>query len=125
MAKTANYTDEQIDTISAMYQELGNDGLDEIASEVGKTVRSVRAKLVREGIYVAPDKTTTRKDGPTKKELLRELEIAVGEDIDVTNFMGATKQGIQFLVNTLRSQSSSIFLEKPLGNKGFFCYNVL
>ena len=82
--------------------QLGNDGLDEIASEVGKTVRSVRAKLVREGIYVAPDKTTTRKDGPTKKELLRELEIAVGENIDVTNFMGATKQGIQFLVNTLR-----------------------
>ena len=102
MAKTANYTDEQIDTISAMYQDLGNDGLDEIATQVGKTVRSVRAKLVREGIYVAPDKTTTRKDGPTKKELLRELEIAVGEDIDVTNFMGATKQGIQFLVNTLR-----------------------
>ena len=125
MAKTANYTDEQIDTISAMYQELGNDGLDEIATQVGKTVRSVRAKLVREGIYVAPDKTTTRKDGPTKKELLRELEIAVGEDIDVTNFMGATKQGIQFLVNTLRSQSSSIFFEKPLGNKGFFCYNIL
>ena len=71
MAKTANYTDEQIDTISAMYQDLGNDGLDEIATQVGKTVRSVRAKLVREGIYVAPDKTTTRKDGPTKKELLR------------------------------------------------------
>lgn len=125
MAKTANYTDEQIDTIAAMYQELGNDGLDEIASEVGKTVRSVRAKLVREGVYVAPDKTTTRKDGPTKKELLRELEIAVGEDIDVTNFMGATKQGIQFLVNTLRDQTSCIFIKKPLGNKGFFCYNVL
>ena len=125
MAKTANYTDEQIDTISAMYQDLGNDGLDEIATQVGKTVRSVRAKLVREGIYVAPDKTTTRKDGPTKKELLRELEIAVGEDIDVTNFMGATKQGIQFLVNTLRDQTSCIFFEKPLGNKGFFCYNIL
>lgn len=104
MAKTANYTAEQLQTIADMYDELGNDGLDQIAEAVEKTVRSVRAKLVREGVYVAPAKSTTRKDGPTKKELLRDLEIAVGEDIDVTNFMGATKQGIQYLVNTLRSQ---------------------
>ena len=60
------------------------------------------AKLVREGVYVAPIKSTTRKDGPTKKELLRVLEVNIGDNIDVSNFMGATKQGIQFLVNTLR-----------------------
>ena len=102
MAKTANYTDEQVQSITDMYNELGNDGLDQIAESVSKTVRSIRAKLVREGVYVAPVKSTTRKDGPTKKELLRVLEVNIGDNIDVANFMGATKQGIQFLVNTLR-----------------------
>ena len=104
MAKTANYTDDQVTQITDLYTELGNDGLDQIANTVGKTVRSVRAKLVREGAYVAPDKSTTRRDGPTKKELLRELEGVIGTDIEVSNFMGATKNGIQYLVNTFRSQ---------------------
>ena len=102
MAKNTNYTDDQVQSITEMYNELGNDGLDQIAESVSKTVRSIRAKLVREGVYVAPLKSATRKDGPTKKELLRALEVNIGEDIDVTNFMGATKQGIQYLVNTLR-----------------------
>ena len=103
MAKTANYTDDQVTQITDLYTELGNDGLDQIANTVGKTVRSVRAKLVREGAYVAPDKSTPRRDGPTKKELLRELEGVIGTDIEVSNFMGATKNGIQYLVNTFRS----------------------
>jgi hypothetical protein len=103
MTKTANYTDEQVTQITDLYAELGNNGLDQIANTVGKTVRSVRAKLVREGSYVAPDQSTTRRDGPTKKELLRELEGVIGTDIEVSNFMGATKDGIQYLVNTFRS----------------------
>ena len=45
--------------------------VDEIAEAVNKSVRSVRSKLVREGVYIAKPKTTTRKsDEPTKKELL-------------------------------------------------------
>jgi len=103
MAKTANYTEEQVTQITDLYAELGNTGLDQIAESVGKTVRSIRAKLVREGAYAAPDKSASRRDGPTKKELLRELEGVVGAEIDVANFMGATKQGIQYLVNTFRS----------------------
>jgi len=103
MATTSNYTDEQVTQITEMYAELGNDGLEDIAAAVEKTVRSIRAKLVREGVYVAPDKSATRKDGPTKKELLRELEGLVGNDIDVTNFMGATKEGIQFILASFRS----------------------
>ena len=66
--KTPNYTDEMVETAVQMYQELGNDGLDEIAEAIGKNVRSVRSKLVREGVYVATPKQATKKvDGPSKR----------------------------------------------------------
>ena len=51
--KAANYTAEMVDSMIEMYNEVGNDGLDDIADTLGKTVRSVRSKLVREGVYVA------------------------------------------------------------------------
>ena len=59
--KTANYTAEMVDSIIEMYNELGNDGLDEIADSIGKSVRSVRSKLVREGVYVASPKKAASK----------------------------------------------------------------
>ena len=69
--KSPNYTEDMVQTAISMYQDLGNEGLETIAEAVGKNVRSVRSKLVREGIYVASEKPATRKiDGPTKKELL-------------------------------------------------------
>lgn len=95
---TKNYSDEEIEIITEMYARLGNEGLEEIAAAVDKPVRSVRAKLVKEGIYVALTKASQRKDGLTKKELLRKLENSVGDQIDVSHFMGATKEGISFLV---------------------------
>ena len=54
--KPANYTDEMVTKMLDMYEQLGNDGLDEIAEAIGRPVRSVRSKLVREGVYVATPK---------------------------------------------------------------------
>ena len=59
--KSPNYTDEMVETAISMYQDLGNEGLEAIAEAVGKNVRSVRSKLVREGIYVASEKPASRK----------------------------------------------------------------
>ena len=90
--KTVNYTAEMVDSMIEMYNELGNDGLDEIADSLGKSVRSVRSKLVREGVYVAsPKKTAATQDGPSKKEILRDIE-ATG--FDVSGFEGATKMAL-------------------------------
>ena len=73
--KTANYTAEMVDQMIEMYGELGNDGLDEIAETLGKSVRSVRSKLVRENAYVAsPKKAAAKQDGPSKKEIWRDIE---------------------------------------------------
>ena len=97
--KTANYTAEMVEQLVSMYNELGNDGLDQIAAELDKPVRSVRSKLVREGVYVAsPKKAAAKQEGPSKKEILRDIE-AVG--FDVSGFEGATKAALTRLMGVV------------------------
>ena len=97
--KTVNYTDEQIAQAIEMYQEVGNDGLDQIADTIGKSVRSVRSKLVREGVYVATPKTAAAKqEGPSKKEILRDIE---AKGFDVAGFEGATKMALTRLLGVV------------------------
>jgi len=87
---TQNYTAEMTAAIVEQYQQ-GAD-VDQIADSIGKSIRSVRSKLVREGVYVAKPKPAAKRDqGPTKKELLKDLE-ATG--FDVAGFEGATKEAI-------------------------------
>jgi hypothetical protein len=97
--KAANYTAEMVDSMIEMYTELGNDGLDQIAESLDKTVRSVRSKLVREGVYVAsPKKTAMKQDGPSKKEILRDIE---AQGFDVSGFEGATKAALTRLMGVV------------------------
>ena len=97
-SKTVNYTDEQVATATSMYQELGNEGLDQIADKIGKSVRSVRSKLV-EGVYVAtPKKTAAKQEGPSKKEILRDIE---AKGFDVAGFEGATKSALTRLLGVV------------------------
>ena len=68
MAKKApNYSPELTDAIVADYQ--AGKPVEDIADAIGKSVRSVRSKLVREGVYVAQEKPkgAKRDNGPTKK----------------------------------------------------------
>jgi len=96
MAKSVNYTAEMTAKIVDQYQ--AGVSVDDIASSIEKSVRSVRSKLVREGVYVAQPKATTRKAdaGPTKKELLNELETVY--PFDVNGLTGATKDAIKDLL---------------------------
>ena len=97
--KTANYTAEMVTQMTEMYNDLGNDGLDEIADTLGKSVRSVRSKLVREGVYVAsPKKTASKQEGPSKKEILRSIE---SNGFDVSGFEGATKAALTRLMGVV------------------------
>ena len=98
VTKTPNYTDEM--TASVVEQYSNGVDLDAIAESVGKTVRSVRSKLVREGVYVAqPKQTAAKLEGPTKKELLRDIE-ATG--MDATGFEGATKDALTRLLGVVQ-----------------------
>ena len=94
MAAQVNYTPEVTANIIEQYQN-GTD-IAEIATSIDKSIRSVRSKLVREGVYVAqPKAKSTKVMGPTKKELLRDLE---GTGFDVSGFEGATKEAIMRLI---------------------------
>ena len=94
MAQKVNYTPEMTTQIVDAYSS--GMAITEIADRVGKSARSVRSKLVREGVYVAQPKKVTRKvEGPSKKEILRDLE---GTGFDVKGFEGATKEALTRLL---------------------------
>ena len=94
MAQKVNYTPEMTTQIVDAYSS--GMAITEIADRVGKSARSVRSKLFREGVYVAQPKKVTRKvEGPTKKEIRRDLE---GTGFDVKGFEGATKEALTRLL---------------------------
>lgn len=94
--KNVNYTPEMLDTLFSMYDELGNEGLEDIAEALDKPIRSIRSKLVREGVYIPSAKSPNNKiNGPSKKELLRDIE---AEGFDVSGFEGATKTALSRLL---------------------------
>lgn len=101
--KKVNYTAEQTAAMIADYNQ--GKSVEEIAEALGKAVRSVRAKLVREGVYKAPEKPAkaAKDEGPTKKEMMRELEAIA--PFEVEGFMNATKEAIQALIDHLRPKS--------------------
>jgi len=91
-----NYTPEL--TASMIEQYQSGISVEDIASSIDKSVRSVRSKLVREGVYVASPKAAAKKTlGPSKKELLIELEQVAPFEVD--GFTGATKEAISILLN--------------------------
>lgn len=108
MAKEAkvNYTEAQTDSMKAAY--AAGASVESIAEAMGKAVRSVRAKLVREGVYVAPEKgvKAKREEGPTKKEMLITLA-EVWPDAPVDGLMNATKEAIASLITHLESAAAA------------------
>ena len=72
-----NYTAEMVAEMIEMYNEVGNDGLEDIATAMGKTA--------------SPKSATSKTEGPSKKEILRDIE-SLG--FDVTGFEGATKMAL-------------------------------
>ena len=100
MAKTVNYSADLTNAIVAQYE--AGVSVESIAADIDKSVRSVRSKLVREGVYVAKPKATSRKSNePTKKELLIQIEDLA--PFPVQGFMGATKEAIHDLIKYLET----------------------
>ena len=97
MPKAVNYSPELTAQIVEAYQ--GGASVEDIAADVGKAVRSVRSKLVREQVYVAPEKgeVSKREQGPTKKELLVQLNVAAPIEIH-KGFDGMTKAAVEDLI---------------------------
>lgn len=96
MPAQPNYTAEMTALVVDQYQN--GTPIEDISEMVTRSVRSVRSKLVREGVYVATEKpTSTRDNGPTKKELLNQLE-GLDPQMPVNGLTGATKEAIAYLI---------------------------
>jgi hypothetical protein len=104
-AKAENYPAEVLARVLGDYQS--GIPVETIADSIGKSVRSVRSKLVREGVYIAAPKAAKakREEGPTKKELLRDLEALAPFPVD--GFVNATKEAIAAMIAHLETEADA------------------
>jgi hypothetical protein len=105
MADTAirpkNYTDEMVAQMTEAYvANPTRETVEVLATSMGKSVRSVIAKLSREGVYVAQPKVTkTGEPVVRKQELVAELQSHFG--INVPTLVKASKADLQRLVDSI------------------------
>ena len=101
MAKSVNYTDEMVNTMTEQYAaNPTRETVDALADQFGKTTRSIIAKLSREGVYVAQPRTT--KSGEpviSKSELVAQISEHFG--IEMPTLVKAGKQDLQKLVDAI------------------------
>lgn len=116
--KAANYTEDQVTAIVAAYK--AGDTLEAIASSVGKSVPSVRAKLAALKVYVSKAATKPENKGGVKvnKDGLKAyLESLVGKDL--LNIEAASKEALVILINAIKSRDEKIqsLIEDMLGDE--------
>ena len=98
-AKPQNYTAEQTAQIVQAYQ--AGETVEAIATAVGKSVRSIVAKLSREGVYVAKAKQAGAAR-VTKAELVARIAMATGAELEVlASLEKATHEALEVLVAQL------------------------
>ena len=101
MANAKNYTDEMVAQMTEQYTaNPSRETVDRLANELGKTTRSIIAKLSREGVYKAQPRTTkTGEPVVQKSELVATLSEHFG--IELPTFVKAGKQDLQRLVDAI------------------------
>ena len=103
--KTPNYTESQVrDMISAYQTAPGDATVDKLAKDLAKTRRSIIAKLTHLGIYQKPVAApkTLKDEGPTKKDLLAQLEEA-DPTFPIDGITPATKEAIAAVLAIVRA----------------------
>ena len=101
IAKVENYTAEMTASVKADY--VAGMPVAEIAAKVGKTVRSVVAKLSREGVY--EKKAYVAKDGTkaeSKADIVADIAAKLGVEVDaVGSLESATKTALKLVAAAL------------------------
>ena len=100
-ATKKNYTDEMVAEMTKLYEaNPTRETVEELASKFGKTVRSIIAKLSREGVYIAqPRVTKSGEPGVRKAELVAQINALF--DTEFPTLVKASKVDLQNLVNHL------------------------
>ena len=99
--KAVNYTPEQTAKIIADYQ--AGVPVAEIASALGKTVRSIVAKLSREKVYVAKTYVSKTGEKPVKKDVTADAIGAILRlsENDVESLTKANKSALKAIFDAL------------------------
>ena len=96
-----NYTDEMVAQMTEAYTaNPTRETVDALAKKLGKSVRSIIAKLSREGVYVAQPKVTKTGEPVVRKaELVSVVEAHFG--IALPTLVKASKADLQRLVDNI------------------------
>lgn len=98
----ANYTPEMTATVVEGFK--AGESVEALATKVGKTVRSVIAKLSKEGVYKASEKPAGKRE-MKKAEMVAEIskEIGVSEEV-LESLEKATSPALMAVLKALRNE---------------------
>jgi len=103
------YTDKQVEVIIEAYGQGNTDAerkeiMEKLANTLGKTVGSIRAKLVAVGHYIKlSGKSTSTATVKRKSEFVQGIRIALGAgDHELKSLDNATKADLEVIMNQLR-----------------------
>ena len=101
VAETTNYTDEMVEQMVSRYTaDPTRATVDALAEEFGKSVRSIIAKLSREGVYVAQQRTTKTGEPVVRKaDLVAMLEEQF--QVELPSLVKASKQDLELLIEVV------------------------
>lgn len=101
-AVVVNYTPEMTATLVEGYK--AGETVEALAAKVGKTVRSVIAKLAKEGVYKSPEKVAGKRE-MKKAEMVAEIakETGVSEEV-LESLEKATGPALMAVLKALRSE---------------------
>ena len=99
--KAVNYTPEQTAKIIAEYQ--AGVAVEQIAQAMGKTVRSIVAKLSREKVYVAKQYVSKTGEKPVKKDVTADAIGAILRlsENDIDSLTKANKSALKAIFDAL------------------------
>ena len=103
-----SYTEAETATVREAYLSAETDAerqsaLEALSAELGKSVASLRQKLVREGVYVSKTKTETGTAKVLKSDLVAQVaqELGVEEEV-VESLEKATRKTLELILEALR-----------------------
>ena len=100
MATLVQYTPEQTEQVVALYKE--GQAVEAIALAVGKSARSVIAKLAREHVYEAKAKKASATEKVTKAMLVAQIAAATGASEEALDSLEkATKEALAVVAYAL------------------------
>ena len=99
--KVANYSAEQTERLKAGY--LAGETVEALASELGKTVRSVVAKLSREGVYKAKEKVAGKREMKKSEMVAKIAELTGATEEQLESLEKATGPALMAVLKALEA----------------------